>query len=236
MVRKLLVRGIVSGLLAGLLVFLAARLIGEPQVDRAIAFEANADKLKNEAPEPEMVSRKIQKTAGLLTGVLVYGAALGGIFGLVFALCSGRVGPQAPRALAAFLGGAGFIVIGLVPSLKYPANPPAVGSPETIGVRTATFFFMILISVAAAVLSLQLSRPLMRRFGGWNGSLLAATAFLLLVGVFSFVLPVINEVPAGFPADVLWRFRIAALGLQAILWAAIGLSFGWLTERETRRV
>ena len=46
------------------------------------------------------------------------------------------------------------------------------------------------------------------------------------------ILPDVQEVPDQFPAVVLWRFRIANLGMQATLWAAIGLLFGYLTERK----
>jgi predicted cobalt transporter CbtA len=48
------------------------------------------------------------------------------------------------------------------------------------------------------------------------------------------VLPEINEVPEHFSAVVLWRFRVAALGMQLVLWAVIGLLFGVLTERGGR--
>src|SRR3984957_7715952 len=136
MTRALLLRGMLVGIVAGLLVFAFARLIGEPQVERAIAFESSMDQARGEAPEPEMVSRKVQRGVGLLTGVLVYGAAIGGIFGLVFALAYGRIGDLSPRALSALLAAISFVTIVLVPNLKYPANPPAVGNPETIGLRT----------------------------------------------------------------------------------------------------
>ena len=46
----------------------------------------------------------------------------------------------------------------LVPQLKYPANPPSVGEPETIDVRTALYFEMMLIAVAALVLAVLLGR------------------------------------------------------------------------------
>jgi predicted cobalt transporter CbtA len=46
------------------------------------------------------------------------------------------------------------------------------------------------------------------------------------------ILPGIHEVPAGFPADVLWHFRVASLGTSAVLWATIGLGFGALAERR----
>jgi predicted cobalt transporter CbtA len=49
------------------------------------------------------------------------------------------------------------------------------------------------------------------------------------------VLPGVNEVPRDFPAAVLWRFRLASLGTQAVLWATLGLVFGALTERSLAR-
>jgi len=234
MTRSLLIRGMVVGILAGLLAFVSAHWLGEPQVDRAIAFETAADQAKGNAPDPEVFTRHIQKTAGLLTGTVTFGAALGGIFGLVFAFSYGRFGPTRPRALSAFLASIGFVAIAFVPSLKYPANPPAVGNPETIGIRTGSFFLMMLISVMTMVLSINLSRYTMRRFGGWNGALLSAAAFILVVSILACFLPAIDEVPSGFPADLLWRFRLAAWLLQAVLWASIGLLFGWLTERDAR--
>jgi len=57
----------------------------------------------------------------------------------------------------------GFVAIALVPDLKYPANPPSVGNPETIGIRTELFFVMLVISVAALVLAVALARRLSAR-------------------------------------------------------------------------
>jgi predicted cobalt transporter CbtA len=230
--RTLLLRGMLVGIVAGLLAFAFARWIGEPQVERAIAFETSMDKAHGEAPEPEMVSRKIQKSIGLLTGVVVYGAAIGGLFGLIFAFSAGRVGIADPRTLAAFLSVLGFITIVLVPQLKYPANPPAVGNPDTIGTRTAAFFLIIAFSIAAMVLSVQIGKRLTTRYGAWNGSLLAAVMFLIIVSIVSHFLPEIDEVPASFPVTLMWRFRVAAFEIQAVLWATLGLLFGWLTERS----
>jgi hypothetical protein len=45
------------------------------------------------------------------------------------------------------------------------------------------------------------------------------------------VLPGVDEVPRDFPAEVLWRFRLATLGIHAILWSVTGLAFGALAER-----
>jgi predicted cobalt transporter CbtA len=232
MTRTLLLRGMLVGVVAGLLVFAFARWIGEPQVERAIAFETAADQARGEAPEPEMVSRRVQKSAGLLTGAVVYGAAVGGLFGLVFAFAYGRIGELGPRALSAVLAGLGFVAIVLVPNLKYPANPPAVGSAETIGVRTGAYFLLIAVSIAAMVLSLQMRKGLARRFGEWNGSLLAAGLFVVVVSLVAHFLPVVDEVPAGFPVTLMWKFRVAAVEIQAVLWGTLGLGLGWWMERE----
>lgn len=234
MVSSLLVRGMLVGLLAGLLVFVVAQFAGEPQVDRSIAFETSVDRAKGVAPGPEIVSRHVQKTFGLLTAVVVYGAAIGGIFGLIFAYSYGRFGPRRPRALSALLGGLGFVAVALIPSLKYPANPPAIGNPGTIGIRTATFFLMLLVSVAAMVLAIQTNKPLVRRFGSWNGTLVSTAIFLTVAGVAGALLPAIDEVPRGFPADVLWTFRISAWAVQLVLWGTLGLLFGYFTERDPK--
>jgi len=246
MVRTLLIRGMLAGLFAGLLAFGFAKIFGEPQVDRAIAFEeqmaaseeaapamtmAAGEEMDHHAMEEELVSRQVQSTIGLFTGVVVVGAALGGLFALVFAFAYGRVGRLGPRVTAALLAAAGFVTFAFVPGLKYPANPPSVGAAETIGYRTELYFLMVLISLAAAVAAIMLGRRLVARHGGWNAALLAAGAFLAVIVVAQLVMPSINEIPNGFPADLLWRFRVVSFGIQFILWTTIGLTFGVLAER-----
>jgi len=236
MARTLLLRGMLVGLIAGLFVFAFARWMGEPQVDRAIAFEAVMAQTKGEMAEPEMVSRKIQRGLGLLTGVTVYGAALGGIFGLVFAFARGRLSQSRPRVLSACQAGIGFVAIVLTPSLKYPADPPAVGTPETIGVRTGAYFLLIAISIVAMALSAKTRRHLSRSMGAWNATIFAMLLYVLVVSVCAHFLPVIDEVPREFPASLLWKFRIASLEMQVVLWLVLGLLFGWLTERAESAV
>ncbi len=231
MTRTLLLRGMLVGLVAGLLVFAFARWTGEPQVDKAISFEGSMNQAKGEPPEPEIISRKLQRGIGLLTGVTVYATALGGIFGLVFAFARGRLSLARPRVLAALLAGIGFVTVVIVPSLKYPANPPSAGNPETIGVRTAAYFLLITISILASTLAVKVRRWLNRSFDVWNATLLAVLLYVLIVSFCGHFLPEIDEVPANFPAALLWKFRIASWETQAVLWSALGLLFGWLTER-----
>ena len=159
MVGRLLLRGMLAGVVAGLFAFGFARIFGEPPIEHAIAFEehiahhhteAHTDNhMEGETDEPELVSRTTQAGLGLFVAVIVYGAAIGGLYALVFAFVYGRFGQLMPRATAALLAAAASVSLVLVPGLKYPANPPAVGDRETIGSRTALYFAMIVISVAA---------------------------------------------------------------------------------------
>ena len=126
---------------------------------------------------------------------------------------------------------AGFISIALVPDLKYPGNPPSIGNPDTIGSRTALFFTMIIISVAALVLAISLARSLLTRLAGRNAALLGAAIYIVIIALTQYTLPEINEVPEHFSAVVLWHFRVASPGIHLVLWTTIGLLFGALTER-----
>jgi len=231
MIRSLLVRGMLAGIVAGALVFCFAHWLGEPEIDRAIAFETSVDQSRGEAPEPMPVGRQIQKTFGLLTGTLLYGVALGGIFGLVYAYARSRYSVSGPRQLSALIAGFGYLAIVIVPTLKYPGNPPSVGSPETIGIRTAAYFLLIALSIATLTLSIQLHRRFAAGFGTWNGALLSGAFYLVLIGILYRLFPNIDEVPSTFPASLLWRFRIASWELQAVLWASLGLAYGWSAER-----
>jgi predicted cobalt transporter CbtA len=231
MTRILLARGMLAGAVAGLLIFALARWIAEPQVERAIAFETNMDQAKGEAPEPMIFSRRIQSGLGLLTATVVDGTAVGGIFALVFAFALGRLPITSPRLLSVLLAGLGFVTIALVPALKYPPNPPSVGNPETIRVRTAAFFLMVIFSFVSMVLAVQIARLFHTRLGVWNASLLAVAFFVFAAAVTSHFLPDFDEVPAGFPVTLMWKFRVAALEMQLLLWGVLGFLFGWFAER-----
>src|SRR3954452_11011554 len=93
MMKTLLVRGMLAGLIAGVLAFGFAYAFGEPSVNTAIGLEESGGHEHSHdagaapapaAEEPELVPRDIQSTVGLLTGVVVYGVAIGGLLSLAF--------------------------------------------------------------------------------------------------------------------------------------------------------
>lgn len=227
-VRTLLVRGMLAGVAAGVLAFVFAYLVGEGPVDAAIAFEETNS---HEHGGEELVSRSLQSTAGLATGVLVFGIAIGGVAALAFCFALGRIGRFGARATAGLTALAGFLLAYLVPILKYPANPPAVGNPDTIGKRTILFVLMIALSVLLGIAAILLGRRLAPAWGNWNASIAAGAAFVAVIAVAMVVLPNGDNTPKGFPATALWEFRLASIGVQAVLWAAFGLLFGFLSER-----
>ncbi|MEU4671672.1 CbtA family protein [Amycolatopsis sp. NPDC023774] len=248
MMRSLLVRGMLAGLIAGVLAFVFAYLFGEPSVNSAIGFEeagsaehshthdpaaGQAQDPGDEAqqPEAELVPRDIQSTVGLLTGVLVYGVAIGGLFSLAFAFVHGRIGSLRPRVTTALLTAGAFGVVFFVPFLKYPANPPAVGQPGTIGARTELYFGFVAVSLLAGILATVFGRKLADRLGAWRGGLLACAGYLVVMAVVAWLMPVIDEVPPTFPASTLWSFRTASVGTQVTLWLTLGLFFGFFAER-----
>jgi hypothetical protein len=230
-VRALLVRGMLVGLAAGLLAFAFAYAVGEPQVQAAIDFEDHLARLAHEPSAAAEVSRGIQRTLGLLTALVLMGVALGGVFALLFAWAYGRIGPLGARATAAMLALAAYVTVIVVPFTKYPANPPTVGNADTIDRRTALFVAMICISLLTLVAAARIRRQLLGRLGSWNAAIAAGLAFVAVIAAAELVLPAVHETPVGFPADVLWHFRLASLGINAVLWTALGLGFGALAER-----
>jgi hypothetical protein len=234
LVRKLLVRGMLAGLAAGVLAFVVAWLLGEPSVDSAIALEeARSPSHGGSGHEhgAEVVGRGLQSTAGLATGVLVYGVAFGGIAALAYCFALGRVGRFSPRATAALMAAGALFAVFLVPFLKYPATPPAVGNPDTIGGRTALYGLMTLLSVLLAIATVITGKRLAPVLGNWWATVAALGGFALAIGLAYGFLPSVNEVGDDFPATLLWRFRIASIGIQLTLWTGFGLLFGEWAQR-----
>lgn len=238
MMRTLLVRGLIAGLVAGIAAAIFAFFAGEPQVEAAIAIEeaTAAAEAGHGHEEDPLVSRDIQKSLGLVTANAATGVAIGGLFSLAFAFAYGRFGAFSARAYSAMLAVGAFVAVSLVPFLKYPANPPAVGQPGTIVNRTEVYFAYLAISVIAAGLACYAAKLLAERFGGWTAGALSVGGYLVVMAACGLVMPVVNEVPDDFPATVLWDFRVASLGTLVVLWGALGVAFGALAHRALTAV
>jgi hypothetical protein len=267
MEKRLLGRGVLAGALAGLLAFVFARIFAEPVISAAVKYESGRDAAQNllnmkagkliDAAGPDIFSRTVQADVGIGVGMIAFGAAMGALFAIVFTVCLGRVGNLRPRVLALLVAGGGFFGFYLVPFLKYPANPPSIGHPETIKQRTAYYLIMVVASLVLLGLAVLLGRRLQQRLGSWNAVLVAGGTFVVAIGIVMAVLPQLGhlafnkqqyglhatETPLplrdpqgtivypGFPADTLVQFRLYSVAAQLLLWSALGLMFGPLAER-----
>ncbi|MEU8816958.1 CbtA family protein [Actinoplanes sp. NPDC048796] len=222
----LLLRGLLAGLVAGLLAGCFAYAVGEPKVDAAIAIEeANAHATPgSDHHDEELVSRDGQK-GGLFLATGLYGAAMGGLLATAYTLLRRRLRTPSDTRAALSLAGAALLGIVLIPYVKYPPNPPAVGNPATIDQRTISYLAILVLGLVAVWASVVAART---QRAEWRQALAAATAFLIVVTVGYTLLPTVDEVPDTFPADLLWDFRLASLGTQVLLWTALGLAFAAL--------
>ncbi len=268
MEKRLILRGIAAGGLAGLLAALFTRIIAEPVIQQSIEYQSARDAMTNALRRatgvaalpsgPDIFSRGTQRNVGSPIGLVVFGVAMGALFAVVFVLVHRRYGETLkPRVSAVIIAAAAFLAIYAVPFLKYPANPPAIGHPDTIHARGNLYLGMVAVSIASLVAACYLARYLAARWGGWDGTIAAALTFIGWMAIVMAIFPalghlhsnlvqygnVATETPLpltnphgqivypGFPADALFKFRLYSVLNQIILWSTLGLAFGLLAER-----
>ncbi|AAZ54346.1 CbtA family protein [Thermobifida fusca] len=235
---RLLVRGLLAGLLAGLAAGVVAFFLGEPHIEAAIALEEHASHDHgahggHSHGDDALVSRTGQQV-GLFLATGFAGMSLGVLYASVLYAVRRHSRLSGP-ALALVAAGLGWAAIAAVPFVKYPANPPAVGVPETIDQRTLLWVAAVLLGLVAVTAAVALARALPAETSLTSRIVASLAVFLAVVCVGYLALPHINDVGEDFPATLLWEFRMASLATQASLWLVLGLAFAWLTERFDRR-
>ncbi|MEU4435238.1 CbtA family protein [Nocardia rhamnosiphila] len=241
----LLLRGLLAGLIAGLLAGVVGNFVGEPRVEAAIAIEEAAAPAQEHAHDSgtghthgetahgdeAVVSRPWQKFGQFLAAALA-GMAFGAIVATA-AHYARRFTALPGHRLVLGLGLAGWVAVVAVPFFEYPANPPAVGDPETINERTLLWVAAVLLGLVAVAAGVSIWKALRTRPESLR-LVAAAVGFVIVVTLGYTVLPEIDEVGADFPASLLWEFRAASLAVSTTLWVGIGLAFAALTEWSTR--
>jgi predicted cobalt transporter CbtA len=225
--KSALVSAVVAGLIAGAVAAVFHQVLTEPVIDRAIAAEeARESAQPGHSHEAPVVSRRGQKI-GLVVGLLLYGAIWGVLVGLGVYLTQ----DWAPADWS--LGRRGLVVallagwsVALFPFLKYPANPPGVGEPDTIGYRQTLYLGFIVLAVLGLSLAVGLRRlrAASRGAGAWIAPILFYAAWAL--GIYVLMPP--NPDPVEMSETILRPFRVLSLAGLVVFWAGLGIAFAWL--------
>lgn len=228
---------VIAGLVAGVLTAGFHTLLLERFIERAIALEELASQAHGKAAEEPVVDRPTQRW-GLVLGFALLGAVYGLFFGLL-ACFSQSLWPTTWSQtrygfiLAALLGWS----VALLPFLKYPANPPGVGDPETIWYRQGLFFGFIGLSVVGTALAVGLHHWLQRPEQSSARTRNVWAVPLLVYGIYVVIVYLAmpaNPDPVEMPGEIVWPFRVISFVGHMLFWAVMGVVFGWFSQGVSR--
>jgi len=232
--------GLGAGAAAGISSAAVLLLAVEPRIDAAIAIEEGRSGGHTHSHEAaagahdqgELVTRLQQQVGGAVT-VIIVAALLGLAFAVVYTRVRHRLPGSTEVGRSVALGVLGFTAFALAPALILPANPPAVGDPDTVNQRTAGYLLIILLAVVLTIAVFALTHSLAGR--GFSsetrwvaGCLLGIAGAIALLTLFP---RVDTEIPHEVPAALIWEFRVTSLGQLAAMWGVLGLAHGILAAR-----
>lgn len=223
MFRRLLKEGVLAGVAGGAALALVLRLIGEGPIGRAVALEGPGG--------DEMFSRGTQQVGGMIAAVL-YGAALGAVFTLAYALVRHRLRTADDWRASVALAVAGYFRNGSRNTAVNPANPPAMGDPDTIGRRTALYLVAVAWSLLATWAGWRAWRALVARGTPTHKAAPATVAIWVALATIGLVALPANTDPVEAPATLIWQFRLATVAGAGAYWSVMGMVFGWLRVRN----
>lgn len=216
---------LLSGCFAGLIQSAANLAIVEPYLDTAIGLENQhlfASGEEKDTPEfwaKYQLYRDWQKGGQFLAGAIL-GTSIGALFGIVFAYSKNVLPTNNYIKKSLVLAGIMWLTIYLIPFLKYPANPPAVGDPETIVIRQILYVVFIAISGLGAFAFYKISKCFHQR-----------KRLYTLVGYGIFIATVFIVMPSNLdeinaPMNLVSEFRIASALAVTVFWISLGIILG----------
>ncbi len=236
---------LLSGAIAGTLLGLINQVIVEPYIDKAIGIETqreiNAGKIID--PSQQLQYRMWQK-GGEVAASTIYGISLSALFGIVFVYSRNSLPGSNNKKKALVLTGIMFVALFLIPTLKYPANPPAVGNPDTIYYRESLYVGFIAISgFSSLALALLYTKKLVKNINRPSKSkeniAIPVLLYVIIMGSAYLLLPP-NPDRITIPIDLVTNFRIASAFTIGIFWGLMGIILGsfWdiLKPHETSKI
>jgi len=222
-----------GGLAAGGVAAVFSVVVVEPTVRLALEVEQSRAAMDHgdHAHDGELVSRGLQQVGGAIA-VIVAALLLSVLYAVALTRFR-RSSKLSDLTSALVVAGGGFAIFALAPGLKYPANPPAVGDPDTVTERT--LLYACAIAIAALTVTALVAIVSAARRRGWSTTRLswsivgvvAAGCFILFAG-----LPAgPDAIPTDVGAGLVWQFRLRSLATLALLWTTLGLVTGTLLTR-----
>lgn len=217
-----------SGAIAGAMLGIVNQGVVEPFIDRAIDIENQNAIAAGELFNPnEYATYRIWQRGGEIAAGTVLGLSIGALFGIVFAYARDSLPGSSNKKKALVLAGVMWLVLFMVPALKYPANPPAVGDPETISYRQGIYLAFLAISGFGA-LGLAF---LHRKLGGVRAKKAIIPAAYAAIMALAFVAMPPNPDEITAPMDLVVSFRIASAFTMSMFWGLLGILLGAFWDR-----
>jgi predicted cobalt transporter CbtA len=224
---------LIAGLAAGLTAALFHLVFTEPLIDRAIALEEASHADSGHMDEP-LVSRSTQKR-GLVVGFVLLGIAWAMVFGVAFQAAQRWLPAMSRFKQGASMALFAYWAVALLPFLKYPANPPGIGDPETIGQRQALYAGFLALSVVTVLFGIWLMRTLEERSASSTRATSLGWAAIVGVSLLLFLLMPGIAQEGELPPDLLNSFRIMSILGLTVFWTTMGVLFGKLIGQAPAR-
>lgn len=234
---------LLAGAIAGTILGVINQALVEPYIDKAIAIETQNAIKGGEVVDPvELQGYRFWQKAGEIAAGTILGMSLGALFGIVYIYSRPLLLSQSNNNVkkALILAGIMWFVLFLIPALKYPANPPAVGDPETIYYRESLYIGLLAISGISALGLALLYRKLGSRALNNKNRMIAIPLVYAAIIVGAFVVLPPNPDKITVPMDLVQGFRIASVFTMSIFWGLLGIILGAFWDRakphETTRI
>ncbi len=222
---------LLAGIVAALIVAAFHFVITEPVIEQAIAIEELSD--PGHSMEPAPVSREVQRV-GLFVGFVLYGLTWALFYSVAFQLTRGRFNSSSLRKHSYVLAAAACWGVALLPFLKYPANPPGVGEPESIAFRQTAYVGMLALSVAGVIVAAIVGRLVAQRTRNALAPWLAGIAVLAVYSGIIFALMPGNPDPIKIPVWMVDGFRVRSAAGLVLFWILMGGAFAFFAQRSAQ--
>ena len=228
---------LLSGVIAGVILAGVNYFVAEPFIDQAIGIEVDNSIASGEVVDfDELSTYRVWQKEGTFAAGAFLGLTYGAILGIVYVISRKYLPSSDDRKKALILAAIMCLSLYIVPFIKYPANPPAVGDPETIGLRDSLYTSYQLASGLIA-LGVSILMYKLRKI-----SYIKYVIPIIYLGLVAFIYAVFPANPDEItaPMDLVNAFRAVTFGTMVMFYLVLGAIFGIMWNKfkphETARI